>query len=197
MEIKQAEFIISAVHPEQYPKDKRIEIAFVGRSNVGKSSLINALTNRKKLVKVSGTPGKTRLINFFLINNEFYFVDLPGYGYAKVSKTEKKSWGKVVEDYLRDREQLKRVILLLDCRHKPTNDDITMYKWLKYYNYHTNIVATKVDKVSKNQLFKNLKIIKDTLKPEAEDEILTFSSLNKQGKEEFLKVLESIIDFYS
>ncbi|WP_333859243.1 ribosome biogenesis GTP-binding protein YihA/YsxC [Clostridium sp.] len=197
MEIKQAEFIISAVHPSQYPKDKRIEIAFVGRSNVGKSSLINVLTNRKKLVKVSGTPGKTRLINFFLINNEFYFVDLPGYGYAKISKTEKKSWGRVVEEYLRGREELKRVILLLDCRHKPTNDDITMYKWLKYYNYHTIIVATKIDKLSKSQLLKNLKIIKDTLKPEAEDEILTFSSLNKQGKEEFLKVLESVISSYS
>ncbi|MFL0194524.1 ribosome biogenesis GTP-binding protein YihA/YsxC [Clostridium sp. WILCCON 0269] len=196
MEIKQAEFITSAVYPDQYPKDDKVEIAFVGRSNVGKSSLINVLTNRKKLVKVSGTPGKTRLINFFLINEQFYFVDLPGYGYAKVSKTEKQNWGKVIEDYLKGREQLKRVILLLDCRHKPTNDDITMYKWLKYYNYQTIIIATKADKISKNQLYKNLKIIKDTLKPDVEDKILIFSSLNKQGKEEFLEVLEDIMNLY-
>lgn len=193
MEIKQAEFIISAVCVDQYPKDSKVEIAFVGRSNVGKSSLINVLVNRKKLVKVSGIPGKTRLVNFFLINREFYFVDLPGYGYAKISKTEKKNWGKIVEGYLINRKQLKSVVLLLDCRHKPTSDDVTMYKWLKYYNYPTIIVATKVDKISKSQLVKNLKIIKDTLNVHVEDKILIFSSLNKQGKEEFLEVVESVV----
>jgi GTP-binding protein len=196
MEIKQSEFIISAVSPRQYPVDNRVEVAFVGRSNVGKSSLINTLTNRKKLVKVSATPGKTRQINFFLINNDFYLVDLPGYGYAKVSKKEKESWGNIIEKYLNARQQLKKIVLILDCRHKPTADDITMYKWIKHYNYDIAIVATKIDKVSKNQLSKNLKVIRDILKMSGEDEILTFSALNKQGKEKILEVLESTINSY-
>lgn len=194
MEIKQAEFITSAVAKTQYPQDGRVEIAFVGRSNVGKSSLINTLTNRRKLVKVSGTPGKTRLVNFFLINNEFYFVDLPGYGYAKVSKAEKESWGKVIETYLLKREQLKKIVLLVDCRHKPTADDINMYKWIKYYNYNTVVVATKIDKLTRNELNKNLKLIKDTLELRDNDQLLTFSSLKKQGKEELLEVIQETLD---
>jgi GTP-binding protein len=193
MEIKQAEFIISAVAPPQYPTDNRVEIAFVGRSNVGKSSLINTLTNRRKLVKVSGTPGKTRLVNFFLINNEFYFVDLPGYGYAKVSKVEKESWGKVIEAYLTKRDQLKKIILLVDCRHKPSGDDINMYKWAKYYNYDTVIVATKIDKLTKTELQKNLKMIRETLELSSNDKILTFSSLKKNGKEELLEVINETL----
>lgn len=195
MEIKQSEFVISAVRSNQYPKDNREEIAFVGRSNVGKSSLINSLVNRKKLVKISSTPGKTRLINFFLINKGFYFVDLPGYGYAKVSKKEMESWGGVIEEYLHDRKQLKVIVLILDCRHKPTADDITMYKWIKHYNYRIIIVTTKIDKVSKSKLYNNLKIIRDTLKLEEDDRILTFSSLNKQGKEEILDTLDSMVNF--
>ncbi len=194
MEIKQSEFIISAVAPSQYPEDNRVEIAFVGRSNVGKSSLINTLTNRRKLVKVSGTPGKTRLVNFFLINNEFYFVDLPGYGYAKVSKSEKESWGKVIERYLTGRNQLKKVVLLVDSRHKPSQDDVTMYKWIKHYKYNTLIVATKIDKLNKVELRKNLKIIRETLELGADDEILTFSSLNKKGKEELLDAIENTVN---
>ncbi|MCT8978192.1 ribosome biogenesis GTP-binding protein YihA/YsxC [Clostridium sp. CX1] len=194
MEIKQAEFITSAVVRTQYPEDGRAEIAFVGRSNVGKSSLINTLTNRRKLVKVSGTPGKTRLVNFFLINNEFYFVDLPGYGYAKVSKTEKESWGKVIETYLVQREQLKKIVLLVDCRHKPSADDITMYKWIKYYNYDTIVVATKIDKLTRTELQKNLRLIKDTLELKDNDQLLTFSSLKKQGKEELLEVIQETLD---
>lgn len=190
MEIKQSEFITSAVVESQYPTDQRAEIAFVGRSNVGKSSLINTLTNRRKLVKVSGTPGKTRLVNFFLINNEFYFVDLPGYGYAKVSKEEKKSWGKVIETYLFNRHQLKKIVLLVDCRHKPSEDDIIMYKWIKHYNYDTVVIATKIDKLTKNELQKSLKLIKDTLELKPTDELLTFSSLKKKGKEELLEVIE-------
>lgn len=193
MEIKQSEFIISAVAPAQYPQDNRVEIAFVGRSNVGKSSLINTLTNRRKLVKVSGTPGKTRLVNFFLINNEFYFVDLPGYGYAKVSKTEKESWGKVIETYLTDRQQLKKIILLVDCRHKPSGDDINMYKWIKYYNYDVIVVATKIDKLTKNELQKNLRVIREALSLEPGDKLLTFSSLKKYGKEELLDVISEAL----
>ncbi len=193
MEIKQAEFIISAVAAAQYPTDNRVEIAFAGRSNVGKSSLINTLTNRRKLVKVSGTPGKTRLVNFFLINNEFYFVDLPGYGYAKVSKVEKESWGKVIETYLTKREQLKKIVLLIDCRHKPSMDDINMYKWIKYYNYEAVVVATKIDKLTKNELQKNLKMIRETLELNSNDKLLTFSSLKKMGKEELLEVIDETV----
>lgn len=186
MLIKQSDFIISAVKKEQYPIDGRVEIAFVGRSNVGKSSIINALTNRKKLAKVSQTPGKTRLINFFLINNEFHLVDLPGYGYAKVSKKEKESWGKFIETYLIDRHELKRVVLLVDSRHKPTSDDIMMYEWIKHYGYDVVIVATKSDKLSNNDLVKAKKIILETLQLNKEDKLYFFSSLNKKGKDQLV-----------
>lgn len=187
MEIKQAEFKTSAVKPTQYPEDGMCEIAFVGRSNVGKSSLINTLTNRRKLVKVSGTPGKTRLINFFTINNKLYFVDLPGYGYAKVSKSEKATWGKMIEQYLINRPELKKVALLVDCRHKPTGDDVMMYDWIKHYGYEIIVIATKKDKLTKNELQKSSKVIKETLKLGKEDKILFFSSLKKEGKEELLE----------
>jgi GTP-binding protein len=193
MEIKQSEFITSAVKPEQYPTDNRLEIAFVGRSNVGKSSLINSLTNRRKLVKVSRTPGKTRLVNFFLINNEFYFVDLPGYGYAKVSRTEKESWGKFIETYLVNRGQLKRIILLVDCRRKPSEDDKLMYDFIKHYGYECTVVATKTDKLTKNELKKNMAMLKKELDLAGDDKLLTYSSLNKQGKEELLENIESAL----
>lgn len=186
MRIKQSEFITSAVKREQYPLDNRVEVAFVGRSNVGKSSIINALTNRKKLAKVSQTPGKTRLVNFFLINNDFYLVDLPGYGYAKVSKSEKESWGKTIEMYLTGREQLKRVVLLVDSRHKPTGDDIMMYEWFKHFGYNVVVVGTKSDKITKNELQKSEKVIKDTLKLCADDKLYFFSSLKKDGAEKLI-----------
>jgi GTP-binding protein len=189
MRIKRSEFITSAVKKNQYPLDNRVEVAFVGRSNVGKSSIINALTNRKKLAKVSGTPGKTRLINFFLINDDFYLVDLPGYGYAKVSKGEKESWGKTIETYLTNREQLKRVVLLVDSRHKPTGDDILMHNWIRHFGYDEIVVATKSDKLSRNELKKNEKIIKDTLKLSAEDKLYFFSSMEKGGKDELINNL--------
>lgn len=186
MEIKQAEFTTSAVKPGQYPVDGRVEIAFVGRSNVGKSSLINTVTNRRKLVKVSQTPGKTRLINFFIINNQFYFVDLPGYGYAKVSKSEQAKWGGMMEQYLINRPQLKKVALLVDSRHKPTGDDIMMYEWIKHYGYPVIVVATKKDKLNKSEVQRSAKIIKETLKLSPEDNLVFFSSLKKEGKEELL-----------
>lgn len=189
MEIKKSEFFISAVKKEQYPTDNRIEFAFVGRSNVGKSSLINTLTNRKKLVKVSGTPGKTRLINFFIINDEFYFVDLPGYGYAKVSKKEQEGWGKMMERYLVDRPQLKKIVLLVDSRHKPTNDDVIMYNWIKHYGYEVIVVATKRDKLTNNEAAKSKKIIRETLKMPKNEALLFFSSLKKDGKEALLEEL--------
>lgn len=189
MEINQSEFIISAVKPEQYPKDNRVEIAFVGRSNVGKSSLINTLTNRRKLAKTSGTPGKTRLINFFLINNDIYFVDLPGYGYAKVSKIEKAGWGKIIETYLIKRPQLSRVLLLVDSRHRPTEDDILMYNWIRYFGYEVVIIATKCDKITKNEMAKSKKTIKEALNLSDEEKIIFFSSLKRLGREELLEII--------
>ncbi|NRT33727.1 GTP-binding protein [Clostridium beijerinckii] len=186
MRIKKSDFITSAVKKNQYPIDNRVEVAFVGRSNVGKSSLINSLTNRKKLAKVSQTPGKTRLVNFFLINDDFYLVDLPGYGYAKVSKAEKDSWGKTVEMYLTGREQLQRVVLLVDSRHKPTGDDIMMHEWIKHFGYDVIVVATKSDKLTRNELKKNEKVIKETLKLNPDDKLYFFSSLNKDGKDELI-----------
>ncbi|SHH50111.1 GTP-binding protein [Clostridium collagenovorans DSM 3089] len=187
MIIKQSEFICSAVTPKQYPEEERFEVAFVGRSNVGKSSLINTVTNRRKLVKVSGTPGKTRLINFFLINNEYNFVDLPGYGYAKVSKSEQLKWGKMIEDYLVNRPQLRKVILLVDSRHKPTADDVMMNDWIKHYGKEVIVVATKIDKLKRNEINKNLKLISETLKLDKETKIYQFSSLKKQGVEQLLE----------
>ncbi|OOM76748.1 ribosome biogenesis GTP-binding protein YihA/YsxC [Clostridium sp. BL-8] len=196
MRIKKSEFITSAVKKNQYPVDNRVEVAFVGRSNVGKSSLINSLTNRKKLAKVSQTPGKTRLVNFFLINDDFYLVDLPGYGYAKVSKQEKDSWGKTVEMYLSGREQLKRVVLLVDSRHKPTNDDIMMHEWIKHFGYDVIVVATKSDKLTRNNLKKSEKVIIETLKLGNNDKLYFFSSLNKEGKDDLINnlFLEFAID---
>lgn len=188
--IKNSDFVTSAVKKDQYPVTGLPEIAFVGRSNVGKSSIINALTNRRKLAKVSQTPGKTRLINFFEINNnELYLVDLPGYGYAKVSKIEKASWGNTIETYLSDREELKRVVLLVDSRHKPTADDIQMHEWIKFYGYDEVIIATKSDKLSNNELRKNEKVIRDTLKLGKEDKLYFFSSVNKKGKDELIDKL--------
>jgi len=189
MDIKQSEFVKSAVTPNQYVEHDSYEIAFVGRSNVGKSSLINSLTNRRKLAKVSGTPGRTRLINFFLINNLMYFVDLPGYGYAKVSKVEKAKWGPFIEAYLNNRPQLKKVVLLVDSRHKPTGDDLMMYEWIKHYGYQVIVVATKSDKLTKNELAKSSKLIKETLNLAGEDKLLFYSSVTKKGREELLDII--------
>jgi GTP-binding protein len=193
--VKQSEFVTSAVRKDQYPIDFRPEIAFVGRSNVGKSSLINSITNRRHLAKVSGQPGKTRLVNFFIINNSFYLVDLPGYGYAKVSKVEKESWGKIIETYLIGREQLKRVVLLVDCRHKPTGDDIMMLDWIRHFDYEAIVVATKSDKLTKNELRKSEQVIRETLKLSSQDKLMFFSSLKKEGKDELAeKLFDGLIE---
>lgn len=186
MKINTSEFVTSAVKRDQYPEEIRNEVAFVGRSNVGKSSLINSLTNRRKLAKVSRTPGRTRLVNYFLVNNDFYLVDLPGYGYAKVSKKEKESWGKIIEDYLYVREPLKKVVLLVDSRHKPTADDIMMYDWIKHYGYEVLLIATKSDKLTNNERVKSTKIIREALKLGKDEKLLFFSSLNKKGKDELI-----------
>ncbi|MCX7884368.1 MAG: ribosome biogenesis GTP-binding protein YihA/YsxC [Caloramator sp.] len=192
MIIKKAELAATAVAASQYPKEGYPEIAFVGRSNVGKSSLINSLLNRKSLARISSVPGKTRTINFYNINDEFYFVDLPGYGYAKVSKEEKKKWAGIIEGYLFSRNELKIIFLLVDIRHEPTEDDKLMLQWIKSSNHKYAVVATKSDKLSKNMMIKNINIIKKSLMLKEEDLLIPFSSKTKQNREEILNLIESI-----
>ena len=183
MEINKSEFVKSAVMEKDYPKFNNIvEFSFIGRSNVGKSSLINSLTNRRGLARTSKTPGRTQLINYFLIDNEIHFVDLPGYGFAKVPDAVKRNWGKTIETYLKsDREKV--VFLLLDLRRVPTNDDMEMLKWLEHYNIEYYIIFTKADKLSNNEKFKQLKEIKKKLEFDNEDVFFT-SALKNSGKEE-------------
>lgn len=192
MKIKTSEIVISAVGPKQYPEDLLPEIAMVGRSNVGKSSTINTLLNRRKLARVSQNPGKTRTINFYIINKEFYLVDLPGYGYAKVSKTERASWGRIMEQYLSTRTNLQEVMLLVDIRHEPTEDDKLMYEWIKHYGYGTIVVATKSDKISKTQQQKQFKVIREALQMEPEDKIVAISSLKKEGIDKLWGAIEDL-----
>lgn len=181
MRIQTSEFISSAAKKNQYPPQGIPEIAFAGRSNVGKSSLINLLTGRKKLAKVSQNPGKTRTINFFLINGSWRIVDLPGYGYARVSKSESESWGKMMEDYLETREDLKLVVQLVDCRHEPSAQDKQMYEYLRYYGLSGLVVATKADKLSKNELAKNLAMIRRELELSEGETLIAVSALSKTG----------------
>lgn len=184
MKIKQSSFIISAVAPSQYPEDQLPEIAFAGRSNVGKSSLINMLLNRRGLAKTSSTPGKTQTVNFYDIDGLFRFVDLPGYGFAKVSKAQKATWGKVIETYLKSRENLMEVIQLVDIRHKPTQEDKHMYDWIKSFGFNGIVVATKGDKLGRNQIEKQKKIIRKTLEMSPEAVLLVISSSERSGKYE-------------
>ncbi|SFH58445.1 GTP-binding protein [Tindallia magadiensis] len=183
MKIKEASFIGSFVKPEQFPEDIVPEIALAGRSNVGKSSLINTLLGRKKLAKTSGTPGKTRTINFYRINQHFFLVDLPGYGYAKVSKKERHSWGKMIENYLAERENLREVVLLVDIRHDPSEDDRIMYEWIRNQGYGHLVVATKADKLSKSRQMQQIRRIKTKLAMPEDATIIPFSSLKKTGME--------------
>ena len=183
---------ITAVRRSQYPEDSKSEFLLVGRSNVGKSSFINTLVNRKNFARTSATPGKTQTLNFFLINDLFYIVDVPGYGFARVSKKLKTKFGMIIEDYLESRNNLKNVFLLIDFRHKPTSDDVMMYEFLKYYNIPVTIIATKADKVKKSCFEKNINIIVNTLNTKKED-IILFSTITKTGKEEVLNKIESLI----
>lgn len=191
--INKAEFVITAVKPQQYPATSVPEIAFVGRSNVGKSSIINTLTNRKNLARVGATPGKTREINFYNIEDKLNFVDLPGYGYAKVSKEKKSTWGDIIETYLKSRQQLKLVILLLDIRHAPSADDKIMYDWIKSYGVPYMIVATKADKISRGQVKPSLSMLKKELGITDTAELVPFSAETRQGKEEILNIIENIL----
>ncbi len=182
---------IIAVRQSQYPTDNLPEFLLVGRSNVGKSSFINTLIERKNFARTSSKPGKTQTLNFYLVNNKFYLVDVPGYGYASVSKDKQKKFGLMIEEYLKSRTNLKHVFLLIDYRHKPTEDDVLMYEFLKYYNLDITIVATKYDKISKNNRLKQDKLIKDTLKISESDNFITFSTVTKKGRAEVLEILES------
>lgn len=181
-----------AVKKEQYPNGGLPEIAFAGKSNVGKSSLINAMINRKSLARTSGSPGKTRTINFYNVENSLMFVDLPGYGYAKISKSEKEKWGAMIENYLIKREFLRGIILLIDIRHEPGENDKMMYEWLKHYGHKIIIVATKSDKLKRSQINKHISVIMKTLGLLKEDIIIPFSSENKSGKNELWKIIEEV-----
>ncbi len=190
MNIHNAKIVVSAVSPKQYPKENIPEIALAGRSNVGKSSFINKMLNRKNLARTSSTPGKTAQINFYNIDDTLHFVDLPGYGYAAVSKQEKQRWGHMMEEYLNNREQLVQTFLLVDARHKPTADDVSMANWIR--NRHGGrliVVATKLDKLRKRDIDPNLDLIEATLQLGGEDILISFSAENGEGTEDAWEVI--------
>ncbi|SDB95524.1 GTP-binding protein [Pelagirhabdus alkalitolerans] len=194
MKVTESDITISAVAPKQYPAEGLPEIALAGRSNVGKSSFINRLINRKNLARTSQKPGKTQTLNFYKINQLFHFVDVPGYGYAKVSKSEREAWGRMIETYFTERENLKAAILIIDSRHKPSKDDVLMYNFLKHHEIPVIVIATKLDKLKKNEVPKQLKLITETLNIEMSDTIIPFSSETSQGKEEAWHLIESYLD---
>ena len=184
MKVTKSDIVISAVKPEQYPSGGLPEIALAGRSNVGKSSFINSLIKRKNLARTSSKPGKTQTLNFYIINDMLHFVDVPGYGFAKVSKTEREAWGRMIETYITMREELKAVVQIVDLRHKPSADDVNMYEFLKYYGVPVIIIATKADKIPKGKWEKHAKVVKQTLDIDPSDELILFSSETKKGKDE-------------
>ena len=192
MKISSVELKISAVRVAQYPDDNKPEFLLVGRSNVGKSSFINTLVNRKNIARTSARPGKTQTLNFYNVNDNFYLVDVPGYGYAAVDKKTQQKFGKMIEDYLQTRKELKRVFMLIDFRHKPTEDDLLMYNYLKYFNVPVTIVATKYDKVSPSKRDKSIKIIQDTIDLVIGDDIVLFSSVTKLGKDQILSKIDNL-----
>lgn len=176
------------------PDNQYIEFAFAGKSNVGKSSLINGLMNRKSLARTSAQPGKTQTINFYNINDQCYFVDLPGYGYAKAGEEIKAKWGKMIENYLKKSKQLKTVFLLIDIRHEPSANDVMMYDWILYQGFAPVIIATKLDKINRSQIQKHIKIIKDKLKLGKEAVVIPYSAQTKQGREEIYSFLDSYLE---
>ncbi len=193
MKINDVKLAISAVRRSQYPEDNKPEFLLVGRSNVGKSSFINSIIERKSAARVSSKPGKTQTLNFYSINDDFYLVDVPGYGYANVSKKVQQKFGLMIEEYLEHRDNLMKVFMLVDFRIKPTNDDLLMYNFLKYHNLPVIIVATKVDKVSRNDREKQKNLINNELNIHEEDELVLFSTKTKLGKAEIQKKLSNIV----
>ncbi len=194
MRIVKSELEAVAVKPSQYPEANCDEIAFAGRSNVGKSSLLNLLTNRKKLARVSGSPGKTRTINFYRINDEFRIVDLPGYGYAKLSRSETEKWGDMMDAYLSQRKGLRKVVQLVDIRHEPSALDVQMYDYLRYYGLDGLVVATKADKISRNQQQKSIQLIRKTLGMKKDDMVIPVSALKRTGQDQLLDAIEKILN---
>ncbi|ASV68804.1 MULTISPECIES: ribosome biogenesis GTP-binding protein YihA/YsxC [Cytobacillus] len=193
MKVVSSDIVISAVKPEQYPDVELPEFALAGRSNVGKSSFINKMLNRKGLARISSKPGKTQTLNFYLINEILHFVDVPGYGYAKVSKKEREAWGKMIETYLTSRDQLRAVVLIVDLRHQPTKDDVMMYEFLKHYEIPCIIIATKADKVPKSKWQKHIKVTRETLDVDSSDSLILFSSETGKGKEEAWAVIKGLM----
>jgi GTP-binding protein len=190
MKVVSSEIVISAVKPEQYPETELPEFALAGRSNVGKSSFINKMLNRRGLARISSKPGKTQTLNFYLINEILHFVDVPGYGYAKVSKSERAAWGRMIETYFTTREQLRAAVLIVDLRHPPTTDDVMMYDFLKHYEIPCIIIATKADKIPKGKWQKHLKVTRETLELDKNDHIVVFSSETGEGKDEAWSILK-------
>ncbi|SDM24254.1 ribosome biogenesis GTP-binding protein YihA/YsxC [Bacillus sp. OK048] len=191
MKVTSSDIVISAVRPAQYPETELPEFALAGRSNVGKSSFINKMLNRKGLARISSKPGKTQTLNFYLINEILHFVDVPGYGYAKVSKSEREAWGKMIETYFTSREQLRAAVLIVDLRHPPTQDDVMMYDFLKHYDIPCIVIATKADKIPKGKWQKYLKVTKETLDLDENDQIVLFSSETGEGKDKAWTILQS------
>ena len=193
MNIHNAQITISAVKPTQYPQTIIPEIALAGRSNVGKSSFINKLLNRKNLARTSSKPGKTATINFYNIDDTFFFVDLPGYGYAEVSKKEREKWAEMINRYLNSREQLAFTFLLVDARHKPTADDVSMHNWIKHYYGKSIVIATKADKVKKSKLEENIEVIKKTLALDENDTLVVFSAEKGIGADDAWGIIKNLI----
>lgn len=193
MVIKNVELETVCGITSKIPDNTLPEIAFAGKSNVGKSSLINALMNRKSLARTSSSPGKTQTINFYNINSEMYLVDLPGYGYAKVSEAEKAKWGKMIENYLHTSKQLRAVFLLIDIRHEPGKNDKTMYDWIVYQGYQPIVIATKLDKLKRSQVQKSIKVVRTGLGLKGSDIVIPFSAETKQGREEIYALMDEII----
>ena len=194
MVIKQVSLETVCGYTSKLPENTKPEIAFAGKSNVGKSSLINALMNRKSLARTSGQPGKTQTINFYNVNDELYLTDLPGYGFAKVSEAEKQKWGEMIENYLHTSRQLRAVFLLIDIRHDPSANDKMMYEWMVYQGFHPIIIATKSDKIKRSQLQKQLKAIRTALDAEPGTVIIPFSAQTKQGRDEIWELTEQILN---
>ena len=191
MKIENVELKTMAVRTSQYPEDGKPEFLLVGRSNVGKSSFINTLVNRKNFARTSATPGKTQTLNFYLVNDDFYLVDVPGYGFASVNKDMQQKFGMMIEEYLISRKDLKRVFLLVDYRHKPSEDDLLMFNFMKYYNLDVTIVATKADKLNQKEKAKSDKYLEEAFPLKENDNIVIFSSVTKKGKEEMYNVIKT------